>query len=162
VADRVRWLAPEEELLVLDMMPVPFRHIVKLAALTLMRLSEIGRLRREQVRLADGLLLLPQTKTDPRLVILSVAAQEILREAPNGDGRPYSREHISRVFRQHARQAGLRDFHFHDLRHHGATKALNCGYSDTVVMALGGWKNPAMMRRYAAATNRTLRAAAEA
>jgi integrase len=79
--ERVRWLAPEEELLVLDVLPLPFRHVAKLAALTLMRLSEIRRLRREQVRLADGLVVLPQTKTDPRLVILSVAAQEILREA---------------------------------------------------------------------------------
>jgi integrase len=169
---RVRWLAPEEELLVLDTLPLPFRHIAKLAALTLMRLSEIRRLRIDQVRLADGIVELPQTKTEPRLVILSHAAQEILREAlatcqsvwvfPNPQGRPYSREQVSRVFRRSARQAGLRDFHFHDLRHHGATKALNAGFSPSIVMDLGGWKNAAMMRRYAAVTNRTLRAAAEA
>jgi integrase len=106
-------------------------------------------------------------------VILSAAAQEILREAlatsasewvfPNRtSARPYSREQISRVFRRHARQAGLQDFHFHDLRHHGATKALNAGFSPSVVMDLGGWTNHATMRRYAAVTNRTLRAAAEA
>ena len=40
--ERVRWLAPEEELPVLD--PLPLRHVAKLAALTLMRLSEIRRL----------------------------------------------------------------------------------------------------------------------
>jgi hypothetical protein len=34
---RVRWLRPDEELLVLEPMPTPFREIAKLAALTLMR-----------------------------------------------------------------------------------------------------------------------------
>ena len=38
---RVRWLRPEEELLVLEPMASPFREIAKLAALTLMRMSEI-------------------------------------------------------------------------------------------------------------------------
>ena len=35
---RVRWLRPEEEILVIDTMRSPFREIAKLAALTLMRL----------------------------------------------------------------------------------------------------------------------------
>jgi len=80
----------------------------------------------------------------------------------NPDGRPYSRAHVSRVFRRATRRLGLRDFHFHDLRHHGATKALNAGYSAPIVMALGGWKTERMMRRYAAVTDPTLRRAAEA
>jgi integrase len=71
---------------------------------------------------------------------------------------------VSRVFRKAARAAGLRDFHLHDLRHHGATMALNAGFTGEIVMALGGWKSGRMMRRYAAAavTDQTLRAAAEA
>lgn len=37
---------------------------------------------------------------------------------------PYSRIHVSRVFRKAARAGGLKDFHFHDLRHHdGPTRA---------------------------------------
>src|SRR5215831_8555308 len=59
-------------------------------------------------------------------------------------------------------QPDSRDFRFHDLRHHGATMALNAGFKAPVVMALGGWKSEAMMRRYAAVTDDTLRAAAEA
>jgi len=58
--------------------------------------------------------------------------------------------------------AGLRDFHFHDLKRHGATMALNAGFTGEIVMALGGWKSGKMMRRYAAVTGQTLRAAAEA
>lgn len=69
---------------------------------------------------------------------------------------------MSAHFRRAARAIGLRDFHFHDLRHHGATMALNRGFSAPIVMALGGWKTPRMMQRYAAVTDATLRDAAEA
>ncbi|MGH7325469.1 MAG: tyrosine-type recombinase/integrase [Candidatus Rokuibacteriota bacterium] len=69
---------------------------------------------------------------------------------------------MSRVFRKAARRAGLRDFRFHDLCHHGATMALNARFTAPIVMALGGWKTERMMRRYAAVTDQTLRAAAEA
>ena len=170
---RVRWLRPEEELLVLEPMPSPFREMAKLAALTLMRQGEIRTLRPEYVHLEQGTVLLPRAKGGARAVILNVAAQKILQQQleldtespwvfPNPKGEPYSRIHVSRVFRKAARAAGLKDFRFHDLRHHGATMALNAGFSAPVVMALGGWKSEAMMRRYAAVTDPTLRAAAEA
>lgn len=45
---------------------------------------------------------------------------------------------MSPVLRKAARDAGLRDFHFHDLPHHGAAMALNKGYSAPIVMGLGG------------------------
>jgi integrase len=189
---RVRWLRPEEELLVFETMAPPFREIAKLAALTLMRLSEIRTLRRQDVHLEQGVVMLPQAKAGARPVILSGEARKILKgqletvdqahaEAvrkagadgkaptpiseyvfPGPDGRPYSREQIGKVFRRAARAAGLRDFRFHDLRHHGATMALNRGFTAPIVMALGGWKTERMMRRYAAVTDATLRAAAEA
>lgn len=169
---RVRWLRPEEELLVLETMRSPFREIATLAALTLMRLSEIRLLRREQIHLEQGVVMLPRAKAGARPVILSDAAQKILRRQleghasewafPGPDGRPYDRSYIGRVFRKASRAAGLRDFHFHDLRHHGATMALNKGFTAPIVMALGGWKTERMMRRYAAVTDQTLRAAAEA
>jgi len=117
-------------------------------------------------------VLLPQAKGGARAVILSEAAQKILRVHlercngewvfPNPDGRPYDRSYVGRVFRKAARAAGLKDFTFHDLRHHGATMALNAGFTAPIVMQLGGWKTERMMRRYAAVTDQTLRAAAEA
>jgi integrase len=169
---RVRWLRPEEELLVLEPMRSPFREIAKLAALTLMRLSEIRLLRRNDVHLEQGVVLLPKAKAGARPVILSEAARKLLASQleahssewvfPGPGGRPYSREQIGKAFRRAARAAGLRDFHFHDLRHHGATMALNRGFTAPIVMALGGWKTERMMRRYAAVTDDTLRRAAEA
>jgi integrase len=182
---RVRWLRPEEELLVFDAMPqatrptkwtssraLPFSAMARLAALTLMRQGEIRCLRREQVHLEQGVILLPRAKAGARPVVLSSDARKILQAQlerhdgewvfPNPDGCPYSRVHVSRVFRKASRGAGLRDFHFHDLRHHGATMALNKGFTAPIVQALGGWKSEKMMKRYAAVTDDTLRAAAEA
>src|SRR5262249_42633203 len=135
-------------------------------------LSEIRLLQREMVHLEQGVVLLPRAKAGARPVVLSQDAQKLLQRQleshgkgwvfPGPDGAPYSRVHVSRVFRKAARSAGLKDFHFHDLRHHGATMALNAGFTAPIVQALGGWKTERMMRRYAAVTDRTLRAAAEA
>jgi integrase len=114
----------------------------------------------------------PPNPDDGSRLILSAEAQKLLRGQlehhkgvwvfPSPDGRPYSRVDVSRVFRKAARAAGLKDFTFHDLRHHGATMALNRNFSAPIVQALGGWKTERMMKRYAAVTDQTLRAAAEA
>lgn len=170
---RVRWLEPEQERDVLKATRSPFREIADLAALTMMRLTEVRRLRRQQVHLSAGVVLLPRPKGAPRAVVLSAPARTLLAaqiEAhpgiewvfPSPAGQPYSAEHVSREFRKASRGIGLTDFHFHDLRHHGATTALNAGYSSPIVQALGGWKTERMMRRYAAVTDQTLRKAAEA
>jgi integrase len=137
-----------------------------------MRMTEIRQLRREDVHLEQGVFLLPQAKGGARPVILSEAARKIVQQQlqthvealvfPGPQGRPYSREQIGKVFRRAARAAGLKDFHFHDLRQQGATMALNRGFTAPIVMALGGWKTERMMRRYAAVTDQTPRAAAEA
>ena len=128
---RVRWLRPEEELLVLEPMPSPFREMAKLAALTLMRQGEIRMLRREDVHLGQGVIMLPRAKAGARPVMLSESARKLLQAQlegqdgpwvfPKPNGRPYSREQVGKAFRRAARGAGLRDFRFHDLRHHGAT-----------------------------------------
>jgi integrase len=169
---RVRCLGGDDsERLFANLEPL-FSEMARLAALTLMRLSEIRLLRRDQVRLEQGLVLLPHAKTGARPVVLSAEAAKLLRTEleghtspwvfPNPDGQPYSRVHVSRLFRKASRAAGLQDFRFHDLRHHGATMALFAGFTAPIVMALGGWKSERMMRRYAAVTDETLRRAAEA
>jgi integrase len=144
---RVRWLRPDEELTVLEPMPSPFREIAKLAALTLMRQTEIRTLRREMVHMEQGVVLLPRAKGGARPVILSQDARKLLQHqleahdkawvVPGPDGVPYSRIRVSRVFRKAPRGAGLKDFHFHDLRHHGATMTLNAGFTAPIVMQLG-------------------------
>jgi len=170
--NRVKWLKPEDELVVFLTMPAPFGDMARLAAITMMRLTEIRTLRREQVDLSQGIVRLPQTKTEPRHVVLNREAQGILARGlsglshewvfPSPTDRPYSRHYVGKVWRRAARAAGLVDFHFHDLRHHGATMILNAGFSGSVVQDAGRWKSDRMMRRYAAVTDQTLRAAMEA
>src|SRR5688500_11983663 len=60
-------------------------------------------------------------------------------------GQPYSRVHISRCWRHAARECGLQDFTFHDLRHHGPTVAVNAGATTAVLQAMGGWKSAKMV-----------------
>lgn len=167
---RVRWLEPRQEAKVFLGMRAPFRQMAQLAALTLMRLSEIRGLRREFVHLTQGMITLPETKTGPGVVQLNPEAHRILKAQlrshesewvfPNPKTKgPYSRRWVSRIWGAKAQKAGLTDFHFHDLRHHGATMILNAGFSGSVVQDAGRWKSERMMRRYAAVTDQTLRAA---
>jgi integrase len=166
---RLRVLQPDDEARVFPLVPEPFRTMARLAALTLMRQGELRLLERDMVHLEQGLILLPQTKTVPRAVILGDEARALLERQiwsvpadarlifPNHTGQPYSRVHITRVWRKAARAIGLRNFTFHDLRHHGTTVAVNAGASDRVIMALGGWKNPKQIERYGFAAGGTLR-----
>ncbi len=172
-ATRVRYLEPEQMERVMALLRSPFREIAQLAVLTLMRLTEVCRLRRDQVSLQQGVIVLPKTKTGPGSVVLSAEARRLLQTQleshdspwvyPNPrTGEPYSRSRVSGRWHKATIEAGLEDFHFHDLRHHSATVALNAGFGSSTVMALGRWSSERIMRRYAVITDRTLRGAAEA
>ena len=87
--------------------------------------------------LKQGVVMLPRAKAGAR------AAGDSERRRPEdppgskptrATGGPYERR-ISRVFRKASRAAALRDFRFHYLRHHGATMALNKGFTAPIVMA---------------------------
>ena len=137
-------------------------------------MTEIRLLRRDDVHLEQGVILLPQAKAGARPVILSAAAQKILQgqlEAarpasgsfPGPDGRPYSREQIGKVFRRAAtRRPGSRTSTSTTSATTGRRWRSTRASPAPIVMALGGWKTERMMRRYAAVTDQTLRAAAEA
>lgn len=140
-----------------------------LALLGVMRLSDVRLLQRTSVNLPAGLLELPTTKTgDPRAVVLCPKAKAIIRRAlaqhvespwvfPGPSGKPYSRVHVSRVWRKAARSAGLTDFSFHDLRHVLPTQAMNDGATPDVLKTMGGWKSYASVARYAQVMNPTVR-----
>jgi integrase len=163
---RVRMLSPEEYTTVFPYLAAKygevFADLSQLALLGVMRQADVRFLKRSQVRLTERVLLLPTTKGDqPRAVRLSPDAITLLTRAmkrePRNDyifanprsGQPYSRVHVSRCWRNAARECGLQDFHFHDLRHHGPTVAVNAGASSAVLQAMGGWKSAKMVERYA-------------
>jgi integrase len=170
---RVRWLQPADEALAFTLLREPFRSMARLAALTLMRLTEVRTLRRDMVYLEQGLILLPRAKGGPRMVFVNAEAQRLLAPRltsqggqewvfPSPAGHPYSRVHVSRAWRRAARQAGLQGFRFHDLRHHGATALLSNGATTEHLKAAGGWSNDRMVGRYAHVVDGQMRALMEA
>jgi integrase-like protein len=62
---------------------------------------------------------------------------------------PFDARYVRRVFEQAVTAAGLAPFRFHDCRHTFASRLAMQGANDRTLMALGGWKSPAMLGRYA-------------
>jgi integrase len=172
-AVRVRWLEPDEVEAAKGKLKdgIPAR-VILLVMLTLMRLSEASELRREWVRLKEGIIEFPKSKRrGENIVTLNAEAIGLLESVlnshdsdwvfPNPHGRPYSRVHISRLWRKVARAIGKRGFTVQDLRHHGAMQAYAQTRDLLAVKELGRWKRLTMVLRYTQAANHAKRTAAE-
>ena len=98
------------------------------------------------------------TKTrKPRRIPLTPAVKATLHElakvrslATNHvflyDGKPIQR--LSRVFRTALRDAGIKDFRFHDLRHCASTNLRRAGVDTATAMLIVGHKSEKMWKRY--------------
>jgi integrase len=167
---RVRELTDQQVRRALVATAEPFRTMVQLAATLLMRQGDLLRLKRAMIRWDEATIELPRTKRGPRQVALGKYPMKLLRAHcatlegdseyvfPNPQGMPYSRVHVSRVWRRAVRHAAGRfDFTFHDLKHHGAMRALADGATFPELQALGHWATPKMVNRYATASSVRLR-----
>ena len=56
---------------------------------------------------------------------------------------------FDKAFKKCVNKANIKDFHFHDLRHLGATKLAKQGWTVLELAAQGGWKSINMVKRYA-------------
>ena len=146
----------------------PQADIVRLLLLTGCRKGEILKLRWSEV---DGdRLNLADTKTGPRRVWLSQAAQAILARQPRA-ASPYvfpSPRHPDRplsdtlqLWRRARKEACLDDVRLHDLRHTVASQAIARDVSLSTVARMLGHADPVMTLRYAHVGDRDLQAAAE-
>ena len=142
--------------------------IIRLLLLTGCRKSEILSLKRSEV---DGnVLRLSDSKTGPRTVWLSEAAQAVIARqprttsafvfpSPRHPARPLSGD--LGLWPRARREAGIEDVRLHDLRHTVASQAVARGVPLPTVARMLGHSQPTMTMRYAHVADRDAKAAAE-
>lgn len=123
---RLRYLTVEEFQQLLDYCAPHLKPIVLVAVHTGMRKGEILKLKWEQVDLRHNFILLDKTKNgESREIPINGTLIGLLASMPRNleseyvfvdkDGKPYG--DIKRSFHTALKKVGIRDFHFHDLRH---------------------------------------------
>jgi len=128
--------------------------IVELALETAMRLGELLGLEWKNVHLNRRTVHLHTTKNgEQRTVPLSSRAVEILMQVErSATGRVFENWKDALSF-EHAWhravvRSGLKDLHFHDLRHEAATRLFEQGLNPMQVAAITGHKTLQMLKRY--------------
>jgi integrase len=169
---RLRYLEAEEIERLLDACDDPqtpyLRPIVIVALHTGMRLGEILELRWGDLDLRHRLISITKTKNNERKTIpINEALYEELTKLPRHMTSPYLFCHpdgtcilrIDRSFHSALKQAGIKGFRFHDLRHTFASHLAMRGVPLETIGALLGHKDPKMTRRYAHLSPTTLQQA---
>jgi integrase len=156
---RLRYLSREECQALIDACKGVTKAIVITALNTGMRKSEILNLKWDQVDIKHGFLLINRIKNGERREIpINQTLREALQALPRrldvpyvfydpATGKPY--QDIKRSFNTALRRAGIKDFHFHDLRHTFASHLVMSGVDITTVKELLGHKTLTMTLRYA-------------
>ncbi|TIV73079.1 MAG: site-specific integrase [Mesorhizobium sp.] len=146
---------------------------IRLLMLTGCRLREILNLRWSEYDDQRGLLLLPDSKTGRKTVVLSSAAQAELDSLPRvgeyviagqsaATEKEKPRADLKKPWAAIAGRAGLTDVHLHDLRHTFASVGAGDGMSLQIIGKLLGHADAGTTQRYAHVDVNPTRAAANA
>lgn len=157
---RLRYLSRDECETLINACEPHLRPIVITALNAGMRRGEILGLQWDKhIDLKHGFILLDITKNGERREIpinatLKASLQGLTRrlDIPHvfydgASGKPY--KDLKKSFATACRKAGIRDFHFHDLRHTFASQLVMAGVDLTTVRELLGHKTLTMTLRYA-------------
>ena len=142
--------------------------LVVLGMTTGARLGELQSLSWQQIDFKQRTAILPITKNnDPRVLVFPAPAiKELLKHRKN-EGLVFGRADGEKplCFRKHwnaaLKAAGLKAFHFHDLRHDAATSLINAGTDLYTTGQILGHRSPQSTARYAHLSIKTKQAAAD-
>ncbi|WP_082490471.1 site-specific integrase [Methylobacterium sp. Leaf91] len=145
---------------------------LRLLLFTGARLREILHLRWEHFDVGRGLLLLPDSKTGKKTIVLGAAALQVLASVPPigafviaGEGAGTAgekpRSDLKRPWELVATEAGLVGVRLHDLRHSFASVGAGSGLGLPIIGKLLGHSQAATTHRYAHLDSDPLRRAAD-
>jgi len=174
VAKRDRWITQEEEEKILAHSRDWLKEVVLFALNTGMREGEIVDLGwKGGVDLFRKTITVLRAKNDEKRTIpMNARVYEMLKEKARVrqlssgqvfhlDCKPLTVYHIQRAFRLACKGAGIKDLHFHDLRHTFATRLVQAGEDLYNVQSLLGHKGGGMTQRYAHHSPESLRRSVE-
>ena len=155
--DRVRFLEEDEIKKLLDVSPPYLANLIKGAIFTGLRKGDLFNLKWSDVNLERGFLNYREQKKREKLGFkyLNGDMIDLLMQIPKGgsdyifsgpDGKPL--RDIKRSFHTGLKKAGIKDFHWHDLRHTSASHLLMRGASMKAVQEHLGHTTIAMTQRY--------------
>lgn len=156
---RVRYLTEEEEEKLLKIAPEPLKSMIIIALNTGMRQGEILNLKWRDIDLNEGIIIIQDSKSKEKRIIymndttkgvflnlLSFGGKEFVFE--NKNGGKYTKDYITHLFGKIVKQAGIKDFRFHDLRHTFASRLVMSGVNLKTIQELLGHKDYRMSLRY--------------
>jgi integrase len=138
-------------------------RIVKFAVATAMRQEEICRILWEDIDVVGRTVMVrdrkdPRDKTgnDQKVPLLDATgfdAWALLQEQKPFSGQserafPYNARSVGTAFRRACRELGIKDLHFHDLRHEAASRLFEAKYTIEQVCLVTGHKDWKMLKRY--------------
>jgi integrase len=166
---RDRWLTPEEEEKLLNSATNPkwLRSLIVFALHTGMRRGEILNLMWKDVDFKRKTVTVVRSKNNVKRVIpMSKTLYDTLKNIErvvdiSGRVFPISVDSLKDTFSNAIIKAGIKDFHFHDLRHTFATRLVQNGVDLYKVKELLGHKTISMTTRYAHHYPESLRSSVE-
>jgi integrase len=157
---RVRYLTEEEYHKLVDISPEPLKSIMVVAVNTGMRRGELLSLKWQDVDIKERIITLRDTKSkETRYIPVNNVVTDILigMNAVLGceyvfagkEGKSHiSESYVSHLFEKIVKEAGIKDFHYHDLRHTFASWLVMKGIDLKTVQELLGHKTFNMTLRY--------------
>jgi len=140
---------------------LPMRDIIQFAIESAMRIDEIARLRWVDLNEADKTIIIRDRKhprqkqgNDQEVPLLGKTYKIIQRqpkpESITADSRifPVKVETITTIFPRAKNALGIKDLHFHDLRHEGVSRLFEQGYQIHEVALVSGHRDWKMLARY--------------